>query len=124
MVHWTPEPVVANCVAVPRPIIERNKIVTMAVDAFFFDGIPFLLTVSRQIKFIMVEHVATRTAKSLSKHLERLPQVYLWGGFNVCTILMDGKFEKVQDELPWVVCNTTATKEHVRKAERLLRMIK
>ena len=65
---------------------------------FFVDRIAFLLTVSRQIKFNMAEHIATRTAKNSTKHLQRVVQVYARGGFNVRTILMDGKFEKVKDE--------------------------
>jgi hypothetical protein len=55
-------------VLVPRDIVEQNKTVTLAADIFFVDGIAFLLTVLRQIKLITVEHVATCTAKSLSKH--------------------------------------------------------
>ena len=81
---------------------------TLAADVFFVDGIAFLLTVSRNIKFITAEHVATRTAKSLSNHFDRVIQVYTRASFNVRTILMDGEFEKVKNELPLVVCNTTS----------------
>jgi hypothetical protein len=123
-VRRTPAPVVADYVSVPRDIVDRNKIVPLAVDIFFMDGIAFLLTVLRQIKFITAEHFATRTAKSLTRHLEQVVQVYARAGFNVRTILMDGKFEKVKDELPSLVCNTTAAKEHVSKAERSIRTIK
>ncbi len=55
--------------SVLREIVEQNKIVMLAADVFFVHGTAFLLSVSRQIKFIMAEHVATRMAKSLSKHL-------------------------------------------------------
>ena len=123
-VRWAPAPVVGDYVAVPRGVIDKNKSVTLAADVFFVDGIAFLLTVSRNIKFITAEHVATRTAKSLSKHLDRVIQVYTRAGFNVRTILMDGEFEKVKNELPLVVCNTTAAKEHVSEAERSIRTIK
>ncbi len=37
-------------------------------------------------------------------------------GYNVCTILMDGVFKMIKDELPLVVCNMRAAKEHVSKA--------
>ncbi len=123
-VQWAPAPVVGDYVAVPRGVIERKKTVTLAVDVFFMDGIAFLLTVSRNIKFITTEHVATRTAKSLSKHLDRVIQNYTLTGFSVCTILMEGEFEKVKNELALAVCNTTAAKEHVSEAERSIRTIK
>jgi len=112
-VRWAPAPVVGDYVAVPKGVIEKNKTVTLATDVFFVDGIAFLLMVLRSIKFITAEHVATRTAKSLSKHLDHVTQVYMRAGFSVRTILMDGEFEKVKNKLLLVVCNTTATKEHV-----------
>jgi hypothetical protein len=37
---------------------------------------------------------------------------------------MDGEFEKVKAELPSVVVNTTAAKEHVAEAERMIRVVK
>ena len=43
MVRHTPAPVVADYVAIPRGIVERNQIVTMAADVSFVDGIAFLV---------------------------------------------------------------------------------
>ena len=123
-VRWAPALVVGDYVAVSKGVIERNKSVTLAADLFFVDGVAFLLMVSRNIKFLTAKHVATCTAKSLSKHLDHVILVYKQAGFSVHTILMDGKFEKVKDELPLVVCNTTLAKEHVSKAERSIRTIK
>jgi hypothetical protein len=115
---------VADYVAVPRSLVEQNGIVTMAADVFFVDGMAFLVTLSRRIKFITVEHVPVRTAISLSKHITRVIQVYERAGFRVRTILMDREFEKVRDLIPHVECNTTAAKEQVSKAERAIRTIK
>ncbi len=120
----TPVPVVSEYVLVPRDMVEWNKIVTLAADVYFVDGAAFLLSLSRQIKFIAVEYVATHMAKSLSKHLTRVIQVYAQAVFAVCTILMDGEFEKVKDKLSSLICNTTAAKEHVRDAEQTICMIK
>jgi hypothetical protein len=116
-VRHTLAPVVADYVAVLRGIVERNQIVTMAADVFFVDGIAFLVTLSWKIRFVTAEHVPVRTAKSLSKHLDQVLQVYHHAGFNVRMILMDGEFKKTKDLTPLVVCNMTAAKEHVSKAE-------
>jgi len=89
-VRWAPAPVVGDYVAVPKGVIEKNKTVTLAADVFFVDGIAFLLTVSKNIKFNTAKHEATRTAKSLSKHLDCVIQVYTQAGFSVRTILIDG----------------------------------
>jgi hypothetical protein len=123
-VRRTPAPVVAEYVAVPRALVEANKVVTLAADVFFVDGTAFLLTVSRRIKFVTAEHVPVRTALSLSKHLKRVLEVYGRAGFRVRTILMDGEFEKIKPHMPTVECNTTAAKEHVSEAERTIRTLK
>jgi len=85
-VRRTPAPVVADYVAVPRALVEQNKVVTLAADVFFVDSTAFLITVSQRIKFITAEHVQVRTATSLSKHLTRVLQVYEHARFKVRTI--------------------------------------
>jgi hypothetical protein len=120
----TPPPVVADHVAVPRAVVERNKVVTMAADVFFVNGAPFLVTLSRNIKFVMAEHLPVRMANALVKHIERVLHVYGHGGFIVRTILMDGEFEKIKGLLHNVECNTTTAKEHVSEAKQMIHTIK
>ena len=91
---------------------------------FFVDGIALILTVEIKLKFVTVEHTTVRTAKSLVKHIKRVPQVYNIAGFTVRYVMVDGEFEKVKELLPTIVCNTTATKEHVAEAERKIREVK
>ncbi len=69
-VRRTPAPVAADYVAVPRKLVQANKMMTLAGDVFFVDGTAFLLTISRRIKFVTAEHLPTRTAVSLSKHMK------------------------------------------------------
>jgi hypothetical protein len=123
-VQRMPAPVVADYVAIPGQLVDTNKAVTLAADVFFVDGIAFLITVSRRIKFMMTEHLSIKTATSLSKHLQRVLLVYRWASFRVRSILMDGEFEKVKGLMPTVECNTTTAKEHVSKAEQSIRTVK
>jgi hypothetical protein len=62
--------VVADYVAVPHELVQANKRMNLAADVFFVDGTAFLLTVSWRIKFVTAEHLPTRTAVSLSKHMK------------------------------------------------------
>jgi hypothetical protein len=123
-VRKTPAPVVSECVSVPREVVKWKKIVTLATDVFFVDGMAFLLSVSKQIKYITAEHIATRTAKRLSKHLTQVIQVYAQAVFIVHTILIDGEFEKVKDKLLSLIYNTMVAKEHVSDAEQTIHTIK
>ena len=115
-VQRTSAPVVADYMAVPRELVDSNKVITLAADVFFIDGMACLLMVSRRIKFVTAEHVPVRTVLRLSKHLKRVLNVYGRAGFRVSTILMDG--------MPTIECNTTVAKEHVSKAKRTIRKAK
>ena len=123
-VRIRPDPVVENYVAIPRDFVLANKHLTLAADVFFVDGIPFLLTLSRRVKFVTAEHCPVRTAVALSNHMKKVLRVYNRAGFTVRYVLMDGEFEKVKAQLPSIVCNTTAAKEHVAEAERQIRTVK
>ncbi len=87
-VQRAPEPVGTDYVALPRTLIEANKVITLAADVFFVDGTAFLLTVTRRIKFGMAEHVPVRTVTSLSKHLKQVLKVYGCAEFVVRTIFI------------------------------------
>ena len=54
-VQRTLAPVVSEYVLVPKKVVDRNKVETLAADVIFVDGTAFLLSVSRQIKFITEE---------------------------------------------------------------------
>ena len=108
-----PKSIVEEYVAVPKELGSRHKFISIEADVFFVDGIAFLLTVTIQLNFVTVEHTPVRTAKSLVKHIKRVLQVYDISGFTVRYIMMEGKFEKVKELLPIIVCITTSAKEHV-----------
>ena len=69
-VRRAPGPVVTDYVNVPHSLVQQHKIVTLAADVFFVDGTAFLMTISRRIKFITLEYVPVRMAKSLAKHID------------------------------------------------------
>ena len=77
---------VAGYVAVPRLLVDANKVLTLAADVFFVDGTTVLMTVSRRLKFITVDHVPVRTATQLTKHIKRVLEVYGRAGFRIRTI--------------------------------------
>jgi hypothetical protein len=50
--------------------------------------------------------------------------LYAWGGFQVDTVLMNNKFEKLQNLMPILATNTIAAKEHVLEVECKIRLMK
>ena len=66
-----PDAVVENYVAIPKDFVLVNKHLTLAADVFFVDGLPFLLTLSRRVKFVTSEQCPVRTAVALANHMKK-----------------------------------------------------
>ena len=90
----------------------------------FVNGVPFLVSSSRNINLITIEHISQRTASKLGYLLQWIINVYGRAGFRVHTILMDNEFEKVRDHLLTANLNIPAASEHVGEIERTIRVIK
>ncbi|KAL7527762.1 hypothetical protein ACHAXR_004364, partial [Thalassiosira sp. AJA248-18] len=91
----------------------------------FVSGLPFLITLSRGVRFTTVTFVPSRTAAELANSLKQVIKLYKRAGFTCQTSLMDGEFEKVKEKLlNWIVVNTTSKNEHVGEAERKIRHAK
>jgi hypothetical protein len=50
--------------------------------------------------------------------------LFAWGGFQVGTVQMDNKFEKLRNLVPILAINTTAAKGHVPEVEHKIRLTK
>ena len=69
------------------------------MDVIFVNGLPFLTTLSRDIRFGMAEQFPSRTAKQLANSLMKVVKLYAKGGFVVRNLLMDGEFDKFKPEI-------------------------
>ena len=67
----------------------------LAVDVMFVNGVPFLVSVARGLNLVTAEFTPSRTAKQLAAGITRMIDLYACGGFQVGTVLMDNKFEKL-----------------------------
>jgi hypothetical protein len=111
-------------VQIPRVILEQHQLVTLAVDVIFVNGVPFLVSVARGLNLVTTKFTPSRTAKQLAADITRMMDLYVCGGFQVGTVLMENEFEKLRNLVPILVVNTTAAKEHVLEVERKIRLIK
>ena len=123
-VRQRPDRVDPEYTQIPRDFYELHHFVTLTADVMFVNGLPFLVTRSRDIKMITTEFLPSRTAKQLSSSLTKIVKVYARGGFVVRLVLMDMEFEKIKDEFDRVEVNTTAAREHVGDIERVIQFLK
>jgi hypothetical protein len=85
----TPDSVVADYLEIPKEIIDMNKAVTIAADVMFVNGPPFIVTISRNIKFTTTEYVPSRSQSNLVKSIIKIVYLYKTRDFNPNTGLMD-----------------------------------
>jgi hypothetical protein len=92
----------------------------------FVSKIPFLVTISRSIKFGTAEMLPNRQAKSLATAMRNVIRLYKGRGFNVPFVIMDGEFESIRGDLgdEGATLNTTSNDEHVGDIERYIRTVK
>jgi hypothetical protein len=113
-----------------KPIIEpllpqvmswyRN--VTLAADVMHVNGIPMLVTTSRNIRFGTVEAIPNRNIGTLVRGIKSVATVYKRAGFHITAALMDGEFEPMRGDLAdlGIALNEAACDEHVRDIERFI----
>ena len=109
---------------IPEDVIEENCIVMLNGDIVNVDQIPFLVTSAHWIRLISTKYLPSRTAKQIANHITRVLQLYQKGGFEIQTILMDNEFNKVKEELPHIIINTTAANKHIEEIERQIHVLK
>jgi hypothetical protein len=90
----------------------------------FVNGVPFLVSVARGLNLVTAEFTPSHTAKQLAADITWMMDLYARGGFQVGTVLMDNKFEKLRNLVPNLVINTTAAKKHIPEVECKIRLIK
>ena len=86
-------------IAVPKYFLKLHKFVTLVAYVMFVNGASFLITMSRGISFVTVEHIPTCKANQLSKYLKLVMKIYSRSSIVVYTVLVDMAFDKTIDEL-------------------------
>jgi hypothetical protein len=110
----------------PPQVMSRYRNVTLAADVMHVNGIPMLVTISRNIRFATVEPIPNRNITTLVSGIKSVATIYKRAGFHITAAKMDGEFEPMRGNLAdlGIVLNETARDEHVGEVERFIRTLK
>jgi hypothetical protein len=88
----------------------------------YVNGIPMLVTISRNIRFITVEALPNRNIPTLVNGVKAVATIYKRAGFRITTTLMDSEFEPMRGDLAdlGIALNETARDEHIGDIERFI----
>lgn len=113
---------------VPPEVMSQYHNVTLAVDVMHINGIPMLVTISRNIHFTTMEALPNCNIPTLVKGIKAIATMYKQAGFHITTTLMDGEFEAMhawQSGRPQdCAFNEMGRDEHISIIERFIHMLK
>jgi len=111
---------------VPEDILQKYGSVTLAIDIMAINKLPFMVSTSGNIHFGTAEIICDKTKWTLNISIQQIMQAYHARGFRVTTILLDGGFECIRNNLAemGISLNIMSRNEHVPKVERYIRTIK
>jgi hypothetical protein len=111
---------------IPKQILSRYREVTLACDVMYANGIPFLVSISRHIKFGTAEMLKSESGAQLLASIKLVTQTYTTRGFLVTRMMVDGQFEPLCGELAdlGIAVNYFSRDEHVPEIERHIRTLK
>ena len=84
---------------IPKEFYQLHNSFTLTTDFMFVNGIPFLVTFSRNIRFITCEYVPTLISKKLDKFLMKIVKLYARGGFATPLVLWILKSKRLKTKL-------------------------
>jgi hypothetical protein len=125
--HRKLERVPGSTTHLPKEILQQYQSITLCINIMFINKIPFLLSISRNIKFITGTALNNRKEKSIVAALKEIHGIYRKRGFCITNVLGDGEFEctrgfvatDLKSEL-----NICGEDEHVPDIERCIRTVK
>ena len=117
----------AELTSIPSDILSKYHQVVIGIDIMYVNKIPFLVTISRHIKFGTVEVLKNRQGPTILKMIKNVRGVYGKRGFRLQQVNADNEFEPLRVgllDLGGIELNTCANDEHVPEIERYIRTVK
>jgi hypothetical protein len=127
-VRKKPELIKTDIVSIPKEIHELHKEVTLTIDIFFVNNVPFFVTLSRVLYFTTVTQLPDMSLGQIFKALKGIFYYYLQQGFCVTFIMGDGEFASLEQFtnllMGWPWLNLTSANKHEPFIERRICVVK
>ena len=125
-VRTKPVPVVTDYVSVPKALMKKHRNVELCADIMFIQGLPFLTTISKKIKYRTIEWLKDRSKESLLAAFDTVFQIYNKAGFQIAKLFVNPEFRVLEDEMTDIDIEMSycVAQEHVPEIERSIRVVK
>ena len=102
---------------IPREFQLLHKSVTLVTNVFFVNKIPFFITLSRDLCFVTVEHMRSRTSNQRIRYMNKTCSLYAHASYNVEFLLLYMGFYPVSSKISHGTVYTIESREHVGEIE-------
>jgi hypothetical protein len=93
---------------IPQYGMEQYRDVTLCTDIMFVNGIPFLMTISRDVKFGTAKALTSRSKKFILSGIKNVCCIYAYRGFRITAAHGDGEYKLMTGDF-W--CNMPTSKK-------------
>ena len=84
-----PHQLVSNMVSIPHDLHDAQHNVCLYIEIMYVNGMPFLTTISKNIKYHTTMWVADHTAPTIASLVESILKLYHWASFQVTEVCAD-----------------------------------
>ena len=88
------------------------------MDIMFINRLPFLVRISRRLKFTRVEYLSSKNKIALVNSINKIVSCYRSHGFHVGTMFIDPEFQFLEEKVVSTTFNTTGARDHVPEVKR------
>ena len=88
--------VVTDYVEIPREILESQKELEVPKETMFLNKLPFLVSISRGLKFTTIEYLSSKNDISLVTSINKIVSYYKSHILHVGTMFVDPKFQLLE----------------------------
>ena len=82
-------------VSIPHELHDAQCDVCLYIDIMYINGMPFVSTISKKMKYHTTMRVADHTAPTIVSLVESILELYQWAGFQVMEVCTDCEFKPV-----------------------------
>ena len=82
-------------VSIPNKLFDTQCDICLYIDIMYVNGMPFLTTISKNIKYHTAMWVADCTAPTITSLVESILKLYQWAGFQVMEVCADCEVKPV-----------------------------
>jgi len=121
----TPTPVQdANLIPLPDSVMAWHSNVTIFIDIFFVQGLPFFHSISKSLNFRTVEAMISTAATKLLDCLQNIINIYNARGFDVTHVHGDREFAPLGPSILPTILYMCGSGDHIPTVERSIRTVK